>query len=223
MDILFGIKLAVAACIPLVLGLTVHEIAKSWTARKLGDRYTLKSYNPLDYIDKIGTLALPLAAILLTNSLVLFGWCKPANINIGNIKSRKDRIVLYLSGSIANLLMIIFWAFIAIVLFMIERNVEAVKTLPMWDMLGLMANSGIKLNIVFIAFSLFPLLPFDGGKIVEEFLPKKLAIEYRKIEPYSMYIMLFIVFFTKIMTYWLDIMSNVIQLSIVAPLIGLLN
>lgn len=223
MDLLYGIKLAVAACIPLVLGLTLHEIAKGWTARKLGDRYTLRSYNPKDYIDPIGTLLIPLLAILLTQSLVLFGWCRPTAINIGNIKSRKDRIILYLSGSIANLLMIVFWLLVAIGVAIIENRFVGVANLPLWDMLLLMSNAGIQLNIVFICFSLFPLLPFDGGKIVEEFLPRSLAMNYRKIEPYSMYIMLFIVFFTPIMRIWFSYVSAFIEISVKSPIIGLIN
>ena len=64
MDILSNISLVIAASIPLVAALTVHEVAKAWTAKKLGDRYTLKSYNPIDYIDPLGTLAIPLMFIL---------------------------------------------------------------------------------------------------------------------------------------------------------------
>lgn len=223
MDILYGIKLAVAASIPLVLGLTIHEIAKAWTARKLGDRYTIRSYNPLDYIDKIGTLALPLFLILITQSLILFGWCKPATINPNNIRARKDRVILYLSGSIANLLMIVFWAFIAILSLMIEKNAPAVSNIPLWDMLALMSDAGMKLNMIFIIFSLFPLLPFDGGKIIEEFLPIKMAMNYRKIQPYTSYIMLFIVFFTPIIRNCLAYMDAFFQLSVLEPLIVLLN
>lgn len=223
MDIMYGIKLAVAASIPLILGLTLHEIAKGWTARKLGDRYTLRSYNPVDYIDKIGTLTIPLLVILITQSLALFGWCKPVAINIGNIKNRKDRIILYLSGSIANLLMIVFWTLIAVLSFMIERNVPSIASLPLWDMLALMAKAGIQLNAIFIVFSLFPLLPFDGGKIVEEFLPRNLAMSYRKIEPYSLYIMLFIVFFTPIIRIAVTYLEFFITLAIFTPIVGLLN
>lgn len=222
MDILYGIKLAVAASIPLILGLTVREVVKSWTAKKLGDKYTLKSYNPINYIDKVGTIILPLIVILLTQSLLLFGWCKPANINMNNIKAKKDRIIVYLSGSIANLLMIIFWSFITIICIILEA-IPVLSTLPLWDMLILMANAGIKLNTIFIVFSLFPLLPYDGGKIVEEFLPKNMAINFRKLEPYALYIMLFIVFFTPIMRIFFTYMDILIESIILLPLIGLLN
>lgn len=223
MDILYGIKLAVAASIPLVLGLTMHEIAKAWTAKKLGDRYSIRSYNPLKYIDNIGTLALPLILILLTQSLVLFAWCKPAQINVNNIKLKKDRVILYLSGSIANLLMIIFWALIAVSSIMIEKNIPAISRLPLWDMLALMSDAGMKLNMIFIVFSLFPLLPYDGGKIIDEFLPLKMSINYKKIQPYNMYIMLFIVFFTPIIRNTVGYMDAFFSHSILEPLIALLN
>lgn len=223
MDILSGIKLAIAAIIPLVLGLTMHEVAKAWTAKKLGDRYTLRSYNPKDYIDNVGTLLIPLLAIIISGSLLLFGWCRPAAINVSNIKSRKDRVILYLSGSIANILMIIFWVFFAIGVSLIEKVLPQLSNLPLWEMLMLMAQAGVYLNIIFICFSLFPLLPFDGGKIVTEFLPRDLAMQFRRIEPYSMYIMLFIVFFTPIMTTWYSYINAFIQYSVLSPLTALIN
>lgn len=223
MDLLSSIKLAAAAAIPLILGLTLHEVAKAWTAKKLGDRYTIKSYNPKDYIDYIGTLLVPLIAIILSGSLLLFGWCRPAMININNIRSRKDRVILYLSGSIANILMILFWLLFAVLVAIIQAKVHVIANLPLWDMLLLMSNAGIQLNIIFICFSLFPLLPFDGGKILQEFLPRSMAMNFKKIEPYSMYIMLFIVFFTPIMRVWFYYMNAFIEISIMSPIMALIN
>lgn len=221
MDILLGIKIAVASAIPLVAALTLHEVAKAWVAKKLGDKYTLRSYNPLDYIDKIGTLGLPLLVIFLTQSLAIFGWAIPARINANNISSKKDRIILYLSGSIANFLMMFFWFLLSIGVALIQAINTSISDLPMWDMILLMSNAGLTLNSLIIAFSLFPLLPFDGGKIVEEFLPRNLAIEYRKIEPYSMYIMLFIVFFTPIMRYFVGYIES-FNITVLTSIIGLI-
>src|SRR5438477_10510933 len=64
--------------IPVLLSLTVHEWAHAWTALRLGDD-TAKmlgrvSLNPLDHIDPIGTLLLPLLGIP-------FGWAKPVPVN----------------------------------------------------------------------------------------------------------------------------------------------
>src|SRR5262249_34182464 len=66
------------AFIPVLLTLTVHEWAHAWTAWKLGDD-TAKllgrvSLNPIDHIDPVGTLLLPLLG-------VPFGWAKPVPIN----------------------------------------------------------------------------------------------------------------------------------------------
>ena len=64
--------------IPVLLSLTVHEWAHAWTALRLGDD-TAKmlgrvSLNPLDHIDPVGTLLLPLLG-------VPFGWAKPVPVN----------------------------------------------------------------------------------------------------------------------------------------------
>ena len=53
--------------IPLLLSLTVHEWAHAWTAWKLGDDTARMlgrvSLNPVDHIDPVGTLLLPLLGI----------------------------------------------------------------------------------------------------------------------------------------------------------------
>lgn len=222
MEIISSIKLALVACIPLMLALTVREVARGWAARKLGDRYTIRSYNPLDYIDKMGTLLFPLMSILLTNTLMLFAWCRPAIINVSNIQKKRDRIILYLSGSIANLLMIIGWLLVSIIVLIMKVKFSVMES-TLWDLLLLVSSTGIKLNMIILSFNLFPLLPFDGGKIVEEFLPRDIAINFRKIEQYSTYIMIFIVFFTPLMRLWMGYMNQFIELSVLLPIMNLIS
>jgi Zn-dependent protease len=41
-----------------------------------------------------------------------------------------------------------------------------------------------------MALNLLPLLPLDGGRIVAGLLPKKLASQFARIEPYGFYILI---------------------------------
>src|SRR4051812_47199579 len=93
------------AFIPVLLSLTVHEWAHAWTAWRLGDD-TAKmlgrvSLNPVDHIDPVGTLLLPLLG-------VPFGWAKPVPINPvrfhGNVSMAMGVLLTAAAGPISNLL-----------------------------------------------------------------------------------------------------------------------
>ena len=92
--------------IPVLLSLTVHEWAHAWTAWKLGDD-TAKmlgrvSLNPIDHIDPVGTLLLPLLG-------VPFGWARPVPFNPvrfhSGINMSLGSMLVAAAGPISNLLM----------------------------------------------------------------------------------------------------------------------
>ena len=69
------IKIALYAP-PILLAITLHEVAHGWAARYLGDPTAASlgrlSLNPIKHIDPVGTIAVP--AILLVLGGFLFGW-----------------------------------------------------------------------------------------------------------------------------------------------------
>src|SRR5690606_41547713 len=77
------------AAIPVLLAITLHEVAHGWVARQFGDptahlagRLTL---NPLRHVDPIGTVAVPL--VLLFLSLPVLGWAEPVPVSFVNLLS----------------------------------------------------------------------------------------------------------------------------------------
>ena len=75
--------------LPVIFAITVHEAAHGYAARYFGDltahhlgRITL---NPIKHIDPIGTILVPMLAMLLGG--VLFGWAKPVPVNFGKLKN----------------------------------------------------------------------------------------------------------------------------------------
>src|SRR6266699_4064624 len=93
--------------IAFVFAICVHESAHAWTANRCGDptarmlgRITL---NPIKHIDPVGTVLLPLIA-LVTGSPVL-GWAKPTPVNPHNFKNKvADDILTAVAGPVSNFL-----------------------------------------------------------------------------------------------------------------------
>jgi Zn-dependent protease len=54
------------------------------------------------------------------------------------------------------------------------------------EFLGLMAQAGILVNLVFMFLNLLPILPLDGGRILASLLPSRAAGQYAKLEPWGL-------------------------------------
>lgn len=181
----FDLGIFLLAVLPVLLAITVREVARGYAARYWGDptaeQYGRLTLNPLVHIDLIGTIIVPLVAFMLTP--FLFGWAKPMPINPRNFRhSRRAWRWVALSGPLANLLMAFFWGFV----FALAPNMPEAYQLP----LGKMAEYGVMINAVLFALNALPLLPWDGGIFIDTFLPAKWSMQFRKIEPYGNWIVL---------------------------------
>ena len=54
--------------------------------------------------------------------------------------------------------------------------------------------NGVMVNSIWVAFSLIPILPWDGGIFIDTFLNAKQSMQFRKIEPYGTWIILILLF-----------------------------
>jgi len=188
MNALNSVQLLAVIALPLLFAITAHEAAHGWMASRLGDgtakmlgRVTL---NPLKHIDLLGTLIVPLATFLLTG--FLFGWAKPVPIDPRNLRRRRrDMALVALAGPGANLLMGIFWGLVAHV------GVGLWGT-SRWLALPLvyMAASGVFINVLLMVLNLFPLVPLDGGRVLDALLPPAWSARFSRLEPYGLILLL---------------------------------
>jgi len=185
------IQTIVLFALPVVFAITLHEAAHGYVARMFGDptatlagRVTL---NPVKHIDPIGTVAVPLGILLMAKLAgappLLFGWAKPVPVDFGRLRNpRRDMMWVALAGPAANLFMAILWA-LSLRLFL-EGGLGRES---FWFQ---MAAIGVQINLVLMALNLLPLLPLDGGRILYSLLPRQLALQYGRLEPYGLMILI---------------------------------
>lgn len=174
--------------LPILFGITLHEVAHGWMAKQLGDRTAEMlgrlTINPLKHIDPIGTVLLPLLLLAISN--FIFGWARPVPVTWENLKHpRRDMALVALAGPGANLLMILFWIII------IRAGAWFDPGTP-WlaQMLILMGWAGVLINGVLMILNLIPIPPLDGSRVVIALLPRRAAYLYSRLEPFGLPILL---------------------------------
>lgn len=174
--------------LPLLLGITLHEVAHGWMALQLGDRTAQMlgrlSLNPLRHIDPIGTVIVPLLLLYLGG--FVFGWARPVPVTFENLRSpRRDMALVALAGPVANALMAVLW--LGVLLAVVRLGPEAS---PVGMGVLHMAGIGILINTVLMVLNLLPVPPLDGSRIVSALLPPRMSAAYDRLEPYGLVILL---------------------------------
>lgn len=198
------IQTVAIGAIPVLFAITLHEASHGYVARHFGDMTADKagriSLNPLHHIDPVGTILLPLLTLWMGG--ILFGWAKPVPVNFAALRNpKKDMLWVAIAGPASNLVMALGWALVYKMGLMFPENYFA------GPLLG-MAQIGIQINVVLMVLNLLPLPPLDGGRVAVSLLPHRQAFQLSKVEPYGMFILIFLA------------VTPVLSL-ILSPLIGL--
>lgn len=168
---------------PIILfALSLHETAHGYVAYKCGDKtaYNLGrlTLNPMKHIDPAGFLCM----------LVLgFGWAKPVPINTRNFRNPKRGMALSaLAGPMANAIVGLFSAamygfLVALKAYLVYRGISPFASTCLDYTCELFVLSALY-NLLFMAFNLIPIPPFDGSRIALVFLPQKTYFKLMKYE-----------------------------------------
>jgi Zn-dependent protease len=182
------IQTVALGAIPVLFAITLHEAAHGYAARHFGDMTAYQagriSLNPLHHIDPFGTILLPLLTFAMGG--ILFGWAKPVPVNFAALRRPKqDMLWVAVAGPASNLAMALGWAFLYKMGLMFPENYFS-------DPLLGMSMIGININVVLMVLNLLPLPPLDGGRVAVSLLPRRQAFQLAKIEPYGMFILIFL-------------------------------
>ena len=175
--------------LPVLLAITLHEAAHAYAAKRFGDAtaYMLgrMTLNPLKHIDPVGTVLLPLLSLMMGG--VLFGWAKPVPVNFGALRNpRVGMRWVAAAGPLSNFAMAVMWVLLLKLAIVMSDSYS--------EPLALMSKAGININVTLMVLNLLPLLPLDGGRIVESLLPPGMAYKYSRLEPYGMWILIALIF-----------------------------
>lgn len=186
--------------LPVIFGITLHEAAHGYAAYRFGDdtayRMGRLSLNPLRHIDPFGTILMPL--LLYFAGGVLFGYAKPVPVQFQRLRNPRWHMVwVAAAGPGANIFLALVSGFL----------LHLTPYLPVyageWAVQNL--QHSIILNIWLAIFNLIPIPPLDGGRIAVGLLPRDLARAYAKIEPYGIFIVLFIIFILPLLLQDIDV------------------
>ncbi|HEY0665163.1 MAG TPA: site-2 protease family protein [Gallionella sp.] len=177
------------AAIPVLFAITLHEAAHGYVARHFGDMTAYQqgriSLNPLRHIDPIGTILLPILTLMLGG--ILFGWAKPVPVNFAALRRPKqDMLWVAIAGPASNLAMALGWGLLYKLAWMNPGNYFAEPLMGM-------AVIGLEINVILMVLNLLPLPPLDGGRVAISLLPHRQAYQLSRIEPYGIFILIFLV------------------------------
>jgi len=190
----FNLLQFILLILPLILAVTLHEVAHGYAALKMGDhtarlagRLTL---NPIKHLDLFGSFLLPLV-LKLSGSPFIFGYAKPVPVNYYNFRDfRKSTLWVSSAGVLAN-------AILALISAALFQTLLATKASWMHSQLGLLfaylfqlLAYSVIINCVLELFNLIPIPPLDGSRILAMLLPAPLRVHFARLERFGMIIIL---------------------------------
>ncbi|HKQ37925.1 MAG TPA: site-2 protease family protein [Verrucomicrobiae bacterium] len=148
----------------LIIVITFHEFGHAWASWRLGDdtarlqgRVTL---NPVAHMELIGTVVLPLLAILLRSSALasfIIGWGRPVPVNPMQLRRGKfDEMLVAMAGPMMNVL-------IALLAMAVIRAAILLHQDVIIEPCARLA----KLSMFLCFFNLLPIPPLDGSHVLK--------------------------------------------------------
>ena len=138
------------------------------------------------HIDPIGTLLLPLIAMV--SGAPLIGWAKPTPINGRNFRQlRRDSIIVTAAGPASNLVIAVA---AAVALRMMPAATPSFSEIEVARPLAMIAGQALALNVLLAVFNLLPIPPLDGGQILMALLPPRLTMRLGFLYEYGFLILM---------------------------------
>lgn len=178
----------------LVVGISFHEFSHAYVADLLGDRLPRArgrvTLNPLAHLDQTGTILM---------ILVGFGWGKPVPVNPNSTANPKASLGLTAAAGPLSNFVVAAVAGLPLKLDIfpwvnpfntINFSRLAILGFSSDQYVGLFLSSIVLFSVILGVFNLLPIAPLDGSKVAIGILPRDLAREFARLEPYGPLILL---------------------------------
>ena len=180
--------ITIFSLIVLLFSVVIHEIAHGSVAFYLGDptakyagRLTL---NPIKHLDLFGSVLLPILMLIFTFGRgPVFGWAKPVPVNPNNLKDKRwGELKVSLAGPGINIIVGVLFAL-------------PIRFFNLPGSLLLFFSIVSIYNFLLAIFNLIPIPPLDGSHILFSFLPFRYTKLKMILSQYSLFILIFFIFF----------------------------
>jgi len=184
----------------LLFSLTVHEAAHALTADRLGDPTARLlgrvSLNPAVHVDPLGTIVLPLIAII--SNFPVLGWAKPVPVNITRLRGHWKRkyMLIAAAGPASNLVLAVLGSLV-LHLVPVSGALQEATLAPLAELF----REVVFINVLLAVFNMVPVPPLDGGNVLAGLLPRNLAALFDQIRPYG-----FLLLYALILTNGFDML-----------------
>jgi Zn-dependent protease len=178
----------------LLFSVVAHEYAHAWTAYRQGDPTAFQlgrlTLNPVPHLDPIMSVLVPVGLWFLSGQRFTFGAAKPVPVNPRNFRRFVlGDILVSSAGVVMNLLLAALCAGLFVVVGLAASGAGGL-TLSVSGTLQVMAQMGVKLNVLLALFNLIPIPPLDGSHLLYHALPARWGARYREAGRYGLAVLM---------------------------------